>query len=615
MTRSKHNKLAASAHIDERLISACLQQLFSDTMPGLIEAVRQNSKPVFIRRGQVLFRQGVAGDEMYLVVRGRLRMTVRSAEGEQLLSAEVPRFQTIGEIALYTKHDRTATVVALRDSVLLQISRAQFESLSRSWPEFSLQVGRLIVNRLANQSLGRHLQATNATVLAVVSTGAGVNLDNFHRQLCTALEPLGKTLSIDEATVIKELRARGLDRLSDRHAHMLLAEWLDELESSYDFVVCHGGTIDSRWARHCARYADRMVLVGNLDTRQTLAALNAPMFVGVRVECELVRLHCGDYKNVRDTQLLLDTGRVSRHHHICESDLDGLPRLARYLSGRAVGLVLAGGGARGFAHIGVIRAIREHGIPIDYVGGTSIGAIIAAFVAMGMNDDDLHETSRHVFLTERPLRDYTLPLLSLIKGNRIDRLLREHTSEREIPDLWLNYFCVSASLTTNQQVIHEEGELWRAIRASISLPGILPPMVRDGELLVDGGLVNNLPVDVMLAKGVGHTIAVDLQGNAEELRVNGAELPGGTALLKRRLLPFADAAVDAPPGIFEIMLRASLLGSAGQSQHNRTVADIYLNPPVEDFGLLQFKSFDEIVAAGYEYASQQMDDKGWALIR
>lgn len=614
MTESQHDQLTM-AKIDERLITACLQQFFSGKDNGLIDAVRANSEAVSVKRGQLLFKQGVTGDEMYLLVRGRLRMTVRGMNGDVLLTAEIPRFQTIGEIALFTEHDRTATVVAVRDSVLLKISRTQFEGLARNWPDFTLQVGQHIVSRLANQSLGRHLQATNATILALVSTGDNVELDRFHQQLCDALETLGKTLLVDERAVIRELRGRGVTRLSDRHVYVLLAEWLDELENKYDFVVCKGGGVHSRWASHCARYADRIVLVGNLDTRQTLDALESPLITSVRVECELVRLHQGNYKNVRDSQVLLDTGRVSRHHHICQSDLDGLPRLARYLAGRAVGLVLAGGGARGFAHIGVIRALRQRGIPIDYVGGTSIGAIIAAFVAMGMDDDAVHSISRHVFVTERPLRDYTLPFLSLLKGRRIDRLLREHTSEREIPDLWLNYFCVSASLTTNQQVVHEEGELWRAIRASISLPGILPPMVRDGELLIDGGLVNNLPVDVMIAKGVGRTIAVDLQGDAEQLTVSGAELPGGTAFLRSKLLPFADADVDSPPSIFEVMLRASLVGSASQSQRNKSVADIYLNPPVENFGLLQFKSFDEIVEAGYEYANRIMDEDNLSLLQ
>ena len=601
--------------IDERLITSCLQKLFSGREEGLIEAVRANSEAVTIKRGQVLFKQGAEGHEMYLLVRGRLRMTVKGPTGELLLNAEIPRFQTIGEIALFTEHDRTATVIALRDSVLLKITRTQFEKLSRHWPDFTLQVGHVIVHRLASQSLGKHTQSTNATILAVISTSDDLDLDHFHQQLCAALEPLGKTLSIDEKTVIRELRGRGFDRLPARLAHVHLAEWLDELEDNYDFVVCNGGVVNSAWARHCARYADRMVLVSDLDTRKTLSALESPMFTGIRVECELVRLHRGEYRNVRDTQLLLDTGRVSRHHHICLQDLDGMHRLARYLSGRSVGLVLAGGGARGFAHIGVIRAVRERGIPIDYVGGTSIGAIIAAFVAMGMNDEDVLTSSRHVFVTERPLRDYTLPTLSLLKGRRIDNLLKEHTSEREIPDLWLNYYCVSASLSHNQQVVHEDGELWRAIRASISLPGILPPVVRNGELLVDGGVVNNLPVDVMVTKGVGRTIAVDLLGDAEELTVSGSALPDGVALLKQKLLPFADDGIESPPGIFEVILRSSMISSSNQTQRNRSVADVYLNPPVENFGLLEFKSFDEIVEAGYDYANRVLDDEHLSLLK
>lgn len=605
---SSGNAQRMMSQINQQLVVDCLQQL-SGAKPAdaLTEAVVHCARLTHLKRGAVLFEQGDAGDELYMVMRGRLRVMRTDGDGEPRQVNEVGRFEAIGEIALVTRHSRTATVLAVRDSLLLRISRADYQSLATDWPAFALRLSNRVVSRLATATLPASARLPKTKIYTLVATHQNIDLVHFHRELCAGLRNHGETLSIDEQNIADYLRARGLSSVSDRKAPAMIASWIDELEGKARFIVCNGGVAGSRWARHCSRYADRMVLVGDTDTQKTLAALELPLFRGTRPECDFVRLHQGELNSVANMQGVLSLGRFARHHHLCRGDSGGIKRISRFLAGTAVGLVLAGGGARGLAHIGVVRALREANIPIDYVGGTSVGSIIGAFVAMGLEGDELTEAARRVFVTERPLRDYTLPVYSLIRGDRIDQLLHSHTQGRSIEDLWLNYFCVSASLTSNKCVVHDQGVIWRAIKASIALPGILPPVVQDQHLLVDGGMINNLPVDIMAGKGVGRTIAIDLQGTVPKLPTDTSGPPGVGEMLGRKLWGRKAAEHEEDyPGIFEILYRSSLVGSSQGAEVNRAIADLYLNPPVDEVGLLQFSSFDEIVKRGYDYAVEAL---------
>ncbi len=181
---------------------------------------------------------------------------------------------------------------------------------------------------------------------------------------------------------------------------------------------------------------------------------------------------------------------ASPHHHLRgPADYD---RVVRLLTGRAVGLVLSGGGARGFAHLGVVRALREHGVPIDLVGGTSMGAILAAGVASEWSHEELVRRFKRCFVDTNPLSDYTLPLVSLVSGRKVSTLLRSELGDIDIEDLPLPYFCVSSNLTTGRMSVHQQGTLWRWLRASVAIPGVLPPVFQGGEVFVDGGAMNIL---------------------------------------------------------------------------------------------------------------------------
>jgi len=270
-------------------------------------------------------------------------------------------------------------------------------------------------------------------------------------------------------------------------------------------------------------------------------------------------------------------------------------------------VVLSGGGAKGFAHIGVLQAFRERGIPVDMIGGTSMGAVVAAGHAMGSKPRELGNSIKTLFARYRPFKDYTLPFASLLRGRRLDDMLREQLGETKIEDLWTGYFCVAADLTAAEAHIHRTGILRTAVRSSISLPGILPPVILEDRLLVDGGVVNNLPGDIMRGICRGTLIAVDVAPKRDvEVPEGSTEYPSAWEILRNRLLPRTSRRTI--PTIPSIMFRTTMLSSVHRVDTVKEAADYYLRPPVDEFGMLQFESIDEIIDVGYRYAREYLRD-------
>ena len=280
-------------------------------------------------------------------------------------------------------------------------------------------------------------------------------------------------------------------------------------------------------------------------------------------------------------------------------------RLARCLSGRAVGLALGGGGARGFAHVGVLRALKEAGVAIDLIGGTSMGAVVAALHAMGLDCQAMLRMAHDLFLAEKPYREFTLPMISLIRSRRLDRVVRRTYGDTRIEDLWLSYFCISTDLTAAEMVTHDRGPLWRAVRASSSLPGVFVPVVDEGHLLVDGGVMNNLPGDVMRARCGGRVIVVNVSPE-QELSVPWKQFPSPWKLLWDRILRFKRRA--RVPSILDVLMRTIVASSDHRAEQVKADADLYLHPPVARYGLLEFAAYEEITEAGYQYAKETLEE-------
>jgi len=286
-------------------------------------------------------------------------------------------------------------------------------------------------------------------------------------------------------------------------------------------------------------------------------------------------------------------------HHVY--DKNDVARVARLLTGRGVGLVLSGGGARGFAHIGVMRALREAGISVDAIGATSIGAIVGAGFAAGWDHAEVIERMRRCFVSTNPLSDYTLPLIALYAGRKVSRLMRAEFGDIGIEDLRLPFYCVSANLTTGQSAVHRRGRLWVWLRAAAAIPGVLPPVFAHGQAHVDGATLNNLPIDVMREDLDGAIIGVDAGADPTfECNLEMTELPPLWKAL--RLVSRGGPRIN----IVRILLRAGMMNSATTSLGQRELADLVLRPPLERIDLLDWRAFDRAVEIGYRHAAEAL---------
>jgi NTE family protein len=286
------------------------------------------------------------------------------------------------------------------------------------------------------------------------------------------------------------------------------------------------------------------------------------------------------------------------HHARASGDA---ARIARLICGRALSLVLSGGGARGFAHLGAIKALREHGIAIDAVGGTSIGAIMGAAVAADWSFEEMVEVFRRSFVSTNPLSDYTFPFVSMVSGRKVSRLLREAFGDRGIEDLPLPFFAVSANLTDGKVAVHRTGPLWQWLRASVAIPGVLPPVFHRGQVYVDGGVMNNLPVDIMRETHRGEVVAVDIGGDHAVAAGQGVEEFDLPPLWRMVTQWFAGR---RRPSILKVLLRAGMVNSGSAAGAARAASTVLIAPPLDNIDLLEWKSFERAIDIGYEHTQR-----------
>jgi len=287
-------------------------------------------------------------------------------------------------------------------------------------------------------------------------------------------------------------------------------------------------------------------------------------------------------------------------------------RLGRILTGNAVGLVLGGGGARGAAHVGIIRALKENGIPIDIVGGTSIGSMIGGVFAENPRSDYEKRVSTWFFsMTSlwQKIWDLTYAYTAMFTGAGFNKTLRDLFDEKDIEDMWLPYFCVTTDISTSEMRVHRSGPLWAYVRASMSLAGYLPPLCdpADGHHLLDGGYVNNLPADVMRNMGARCVIAVDVGSVAETDLYNYGDSLSGIWIILNKLNPWAK-----PIKILdmqEIQSRLAFVSCVRQLELVKKAPYChYLRPPIDSFQTLEFAKFDLISKLGYDYGFETISE-------
>lgn len=563
--------------------------------------------------GAILFRAGDAADSMYVVLSGRLRIFTPRPNGTQEAIREIGRGETIGELALLTGNPRSATAQAIRDTELARFSRAAFESALAEHPQLASQLLVQIADR-QSQGSDRSLSKRNIKTLALLPLDGQATTGPFVERLTAALNKVGSTLHLSNRPEVSAEPA-GMARSAGNGT---LTGRLSELEDQHRFVVYEAEVELSPWTEQCLRQADLILLVGaagaapDPSRRAALIDYFSRRQAGAALELALLH-HRGFNPSVRTDRWLVLLP-FEAHYHIVPTAQADMDKLVRLLTGSAIGLVLSGGGSRGFAHIGILRALEEYGIPVDYIGGTSMGAVIAAQHASGWDWREMKRVNGEQWPRCEPQRNFTLPLVALNSGKRMDRMLEKMFGPIEIQDLREKFFCVSTNLTRADQTVHRSGLLWKAVRASISIPGIGPPAIERGEILVDGGLMNNLPVDVMRRFCQGAVVAVDVSEQVEfKSQLEESYSVSGWNLLWRRLNPLA--AKPDLPNIFNILYRATTVGSLRTIEAVKSEADLYLNPPVSQFGIFDWRRVDEIIDAGYRHALTLLEKRGSLLFR
>lgn len=555
--------------------------------------------------GEWLFHQGDPGDGLYFLLRGRLQVWREPSPGHpsELLGEVVPG-ECVGEVGLLTNAPRSAGIRAVRDSLLVRVERQAFDALARRHPELVMRLAASVAERLQrNTAAGRRVRPELKSV-AIMVMDADPRLlavaDGLVDELCG--DGPGLALRLES---LSGLGAPCDVRVSDPDLPTPLKHWIGGLEQTHERIVYRVGPADGAWLRYAARQADLVVRLaaadGEVGVRAWEEELDAHLEVGFDARQVLLLWRRPGSADIHDTAAWLAPRPHMAPLHLRADHAGDRQRVRRILSDQATGLVLSGGAARGFAHLGVYRAMAELGIPIDWVGGTSIGAIMAFAIAADLGVEQAIASVRTAFVFGRPFSDYTLPLISLLRGGRMRRLSQAYFPGA-IEDLPLPSFCVSSNLGTGAANVHERGSVWQAICASAALPGVMPPTIHDGQLAVDGAMVNNLPVDVMQEKLVRHVVAVDLTSR-HHLDVAYDEVPSPWAVLAGLLLPFTRR--HAVPGAATTILKATELGTRSRVLELAARADLLLQPPVHSFSMLSVNQFDELLEAGYRHAMER----------
>ncbi|MDY7105178.1 MAG: patatin-like phospholipase family protein [Actinomycetota bacterium] len=603
--------------------------LLSSLSDRAVRRLIAESQLRWLESGEILWRAGDPPESLALVVTGRLRVL----DTEEAVVAELSRGEPVGEMALLTDEPRAATVCAARDSQVLVLDRERADQLLSDHPDALRAVTTAVVERM-RRTLVRAVPDPPCVSVAVVPLNESVDVDAIVDVFADTMAAGRSTVSVIDADGV---RSSGWDPAGPDTARHLSA-----VEAAHDLALYVAHDVGGEWAERCLRQADVVLLVAGPDLpvdpgpreRKLWRAVQAS---GTRIE--LVVCRGGREGRPTSTNRLLVHRPVARHHHVRVGERGDLERVARLVGGGATVVVLSGGGAKGVAHIGVLEAFDELGIPIDAVGGTSIGAVVGAAYALG------HEPSsvaRELLATEEPwwrssLVDPTLPLVALAWGRRLARRLRrgfdgegrpgrrgrdgdgaaeelaeaveaieaharDGHAEVDVSDTWLPLFCVSTNLTDLEAVVHRSGPLWRIVRASVSVPGLFPPIPYGGDLLVDGGLLDNLPIGTARSLHPGaRIVAVDV-GSRRTLRDRGLSEDGDVA--GWRSLFLGRRGNDAPT-LPRLLMRLTELGD---QRAQLSEADLVIRPELEGVGLLDFGQSSDMRRMGRDAALAALED-------
>lgn len=579
-------------------------RVFSSLNEETLVQILPKFTTVELKQHDILFYQGEPSDSVYLLLHGRLLATLTTAFGDIKKIGYIEPGEMVGELGAIVNEPRSLTIKVLKEATLLKIFAKDFIEVCHTYPTVLFAVINPIIMRS-----NRLLQLISAEKMnrnvVIVPANKSISIDTFVNSIKFYAEKLINLIMITDDDVKK----------TENINETIQAKIKNKKTNTK--IVYLLSTHDTPLAKVAFKRANLIYIVGKSDVA---AHIDHSIFDKIEnhqlqlyADPSFILLHEANQAVPQNTREWLLQTRFGLHHHVRENNAKDYHRLLRFIRGKAVGLVLSGGGTRGFAHVGVIKAIRELKIPIDIIGGSSAGAVVAACYAMQTSYQSTYQTFSTLVKNSKgsiSWRSLTWPLISLFNSKKFTEAQKQAFSEIEIENLWIPYFCVSSNLTKNSEEIHTRGLVWERTRASTSIPGLIPPMVINGELHVDGGLLNNLPVDIMrdYVGKKGKIIAVELT-SFMHYRKKYSFPP---------ILTFKDILFNKLgikklnfklPRFVDIFLRSLLLGSAAKTRQNSLSANIFIDLNLSQFHLLNVnsKQAEHMINIGYK--------EGMAILR
>jgi len=585
-------------------------QVFGETDENLFDSIENEIEWIDLHGGQILFKQGDKSDSLYITMSGRLGAYASGAGGTKNRLGDIMRGETVGELALFTGEPRSADVLAERDSSLVRISEPLFRKIIASSAQFAINVTKLIINRNNNNNHKKdHHPPVNICLLPAHST---IDANLWANRLAQSISAFGSVLVVSSYVVDKHFMQPGISQAQNPadEAFKKVAHWLDEQEAEHKFLIFVADNKNNYWTSKCKRQADQIVLLADAQQSTDITDIEKDGVASNTAKSVIALIHPKDFHLPENTINWIEKRPwLKTHYHLRRGNLHDLQRLGRIISGNAIGLVLAGGGAKGFAHIGVYLALMEENIPIDLVGGTSIGATVAAAISLD-KPINLKKHMRKAAFTN-PTKDFAAwPMVSLMTGKRvkfmIENAIYDFTGKRDVQmeDSWISNFIISSNFTQARQEIHAHGSLKNNLLASIAIPGLFPPIVKGNDLLIDGGTFNNFPVDVMANMGASKIIGCDFVSK-KEYKLEFDQVPGTLTLFLEKFKKKKNRKYRLP-SLTNILLNTTILYSS--SKRNEAIAqlDLHFNLDLKGVGMTSWKAFDKIVEQGYNQAKETL---------
>lgn len=601
-------------------IASILNQLevINSLSPEKKKILLENVTLLQLDNQEILMRKGDEADCLYIVYSGRLAAFTDNDNWEKSIVGYIRHSEVIGELALISNLPRQSGVIALRKSFLLKIPNHIIKEFMLSEPQLTLKISALITERMNRMLVGKPtVNFGNLQIIAVFSAGQSTIDQAFIDTFLPEIKRLRDCIELDKNSFDKSMSEQLSFLKNELNQNLNRSRFLAKIENEHPLIILHCDESLSDWTLFCLNNADSFFYIAEENADRSLNVIEQYIekkqnFFS-QMDKKLVCIHPAPNIFIKNTSSWLNERKISSIHHLCLADAKTLQRFARILTNKSIALILSGGGLLGMAHIGVIRALRESGIEIDAIAGVSCGALISALYALYRDDTLVANKIDHLIKRRKKFRFlmWQIPIISLLKPYYSKKIFYELFQDFQIEDLWIPFCCVACNLSTTEDASFDRGSLADAVLASNSLPGILSPMLINGELFVDGGVINTMPVDVMKERLGGITIAVNVSQKREiEVDSHYQRFPSTWDIILNGINPFKRG--SHVPLIHEIIGRTIIIGNKRKLAQVKAMTDYLIEPDFNPLGRINHQKIGQLIELGYQQALTAI--KSWRNI-